>query len=119
MASAALMPILLIVLVGFMVFSFRKQKKQVNEQTAMQESLQPGTRVMTSSGMYGTIVGLGEDTIDLEIAPGLVTTWVRRAVLKVIEPETTDAPSIESIDEEDDAAPRVDLDKDDRDGDDR
>ncbi|GAA4404458.1 preprotein translocase subunit YajC [Tsukamurella soli] len=115
--GALLLPIMLVVLIGFMVFSFRKQKRQVNETSAMQDSLKPGDVVLTSSGMHGTIVGVGDDTLQLEIAPGVVTTWVRRAVLKVVEPEIEElgsegfgAPSIESIDDENS---RVDFTKND------
>jgi preprotein translocase subunit YajC len=35
---------------------------------------------MTTSGMYGTIVALADNTVDLEIAPRVVTTWSRAAV---------------------------------------
>ncbi|GAB3126557.1 hypothetical protein GCM10027289_02650 [Tsukamurella serpentis] len=90
-----LLPLLLVLMLVFMFFQFRKQKKQMNETMAMQESLTVGTKVMTSTGLYGTVVGLGEDTVDLEIAPGVATTWVRRAIAKVLTPEELGAPSIE------------------------
>ncbi|KXP01586.1 preprotein translocase subunit YajC [Tsukamurella pseudospumae] len=102
-----LLPLLLVLMLVFMFFQFRKQKKQMSETAAMQESLTTGTKVMTSTGLYGTVVGLGEDTIDLEIAPGVTTTWVRRAVAKVLTPEELDAPSIETIADE----AEIDLDK--------
>ncbi|GAA1089383.1 preprotein translocase subunit YajC [Tsukamurella spumae] len=102
-----LLPLLLVLMLVFMFFQFRKQKKQMSETAAMQESLTTGTKVMTSTGLYGTVVGLGEDTIDLEIAPGVTTTWVRRAIAKVLTPEELDAPAIETITDE----PEVDLDK--------
>ncbi len=117
-----MLPLLLIlVVVGFLFFNMRKQKRQVNQTTAMQEGLKVGDVVMTASGMHATVADLGEDTLDLEIAPGVVTTWVRRAVVKVVEPEVddqeaynTDAPSIESIEDETHGA---DLDKDSEPGD--
>jgi preprotein translocase subunit YajC len=104
-----ILPLLLVLMLVFMFFQFRKQKKQMNETAQMQDSLVEGTKVMTSTGLYGTVVGLGEDTIDLEIAPGITTTWVRRAVAKVLTPEELDAPEIESIPDE--AEGHVDLDK--------
>lgn len=95
-----ILPLLLVLMLAFMFFSFRKQKKQMNETAAMQENLTLGTKVMTSTGLYGTVVGLQDDTLDLEIAPGVTTTWLRRAVAKVIEPEELSAPSIENIPDE-------------------
>jgi preprotein translocase subunit YajC len=53
---------------------------------AMQQSLTIGTPVMTTSGLHGTVAGLGETTVDLEIAPGVVATFARPAVLEVRKP---------------------------------
>ncbi|WP_019203155.1 preprotein translocase subunit YajC [Tsukamurella sp. 1534] len=99
-----LLPAMLVMMLAFLFFSFRKQKKQMNETAQMQAGLAVGTKVMTSTGLYATVVGAGEDTLDLEIAPGVTTTWVRRAIAKELTPEELGAPSIESIDDETDAA---------------
>lgn len=109
MPSQFLLPLLLVLMLAFMFFQFRKQKKQMAATAAMQDSLTPGTKVMTSTGLYGSVVSVDEDTIDLEIAPGITTTWVKRAVAKVLTPEELGAPSIEQISDE--AEPHVDLDK--------
>jgi preprotein translocase subunit YajC len=101
--SAYLIPVLLVVLVGFMFFGTRKQKRAVQQQQDMQKSLSFGDRVMTTSGLYGTIVSTSDDTVELEIAEGLVTTWLRQAVReKVVEaavPETVD-DDVETVDDE-------------------
>ena len=68
-----------------MYFGMRKQKRQVAEVKRMQDSLTvPGARVMTTSGLHGTVTAVADDTIELEIAPGLRTTWVRAAVREVV-----------------------------------
>lgn len=103
-----ILPLLLVLMLVFMFFQFRKQKKQMNETMEMQAGLTVGTKVMTSTGLYGTVVGLGDDTVELEIAPGITTTWVRRAVAKVLTPEELGAPSIESLSDEESP---IDLDK--------
>lgn len=41
----------------------------------------------TTSGLQGTITGLTDDTVDLEIAPGVVTRWIKLAVRDRIESE--------------------------------
>ncbi|WHT17143.1 preprotein translocase subunit YajC [Crossiella sp. CA-258035] len=73
---------LLIVGLGVMMFlSVRKQKRAIQEQQSLQSSLAPGDRVMTTSGLYATVVDAEDDTtIKLEIAPGVTTEWVRAAV---------------------------------------
>lgn len=76
---ALLIP-LLVVFVGLMYLASRRQKKEANAVKAMQDSLQVDDQVMTTSGLHGTVVGLDEDTIEMEIAPGVVTTWNRLAI---------------------------------------
>ncbi len=47
----------------------------------MQRALEEGDVVVTTSGLRGVVTDASfEDTVDLEIADGVVTTWVRAAV---------------------------------------
>lgn len=69
-----LLPLLLIV---FMIVSGRKRQRALEEFNA---SLTTGERVVTTSGIYGTLLSLTDSTAQLEIAPGTVITIDRRAV---------------------------------------
>ncbi len=92
-----LLPVAMFALLGAMMFfGMRKQKRQVATVQKMQESLVPGARVMTTSGLHGTITAVADDTIELEIAPGLRTTWVRAAVREVVVAGPTDPAELES-----------------------
>jgi preprotein translocase subunit YajC len=71
---------LLIILGAFMFFASRRQKKAMQATIDLHNSLTIGDRVHTTSGLQGTITGLNDDTVDLEIAPGVVTTWLKLAV---------------------------------------
>lgn len=87
---------LLIIMGAFMFFASRRQRKAMQATINLHNSLQIGDRIHTTSGMQGTIADIGDDTIDLEIAPGVVTTWMKLAVRDRIEPATdddADAPS--------------------------
>ncbi len=86
-----LLPILMFAgLGGLMYFSMKKQKKVAAATRQMHDSLVPGARVMTTSGLHGTVTAIADDTIELEIAPGLRTTWVRAAVREIVVPGPTD-----------------------------
>ena len=76
-----LLPLLLIG--GMMFLMFRSRKKQLAQQSAMVTSLVPGTRVLLGSGFFGTIQRLDGERADVEIAPGVVTTVLTRAILRV------------------------------------
>lgn len=69
----------------------RRQKRAQREAQDLQNSLEVGDRVMTTSGMHATIVRLDDDTLELEIAPGLHTTWVRAAIREKVVTETGEA----------------------------
>jgi preprotein translocase subunit YajC len=71
---------LLIILGAFMFFASRRQKKSMQATIDLHNSLQIGDRIHTTSGLEGTITGINEDDIELEIAPGVVTTWMKLAV---------------------------------------
>lgn len=86
-----LLPILMFGALGLMmVFGMRKQKRQAAETQKLQDSVVPGARIMTTSGLHGTVTAVADDTIELEIAPGVYTTWARAAVRQVIVPVPTD-----------------------------
>jgi preprotein translocase subunit YajC len=103
-----LLPLLLVLVLAVpLVMSTRKQKKQQAAQQELMSSLSPGDRVMTTSGLYGTVADAsGDTTIDIEIAPGVVTTWLRIAIREKVEPvvetdedatDEVDAPAEETI----------------------
>ncbi|MGX9791213.1 preprotein translocase subunit YajC [Mycobacterium sp. MMS18-G62] len=71
---------LLIILGAFMFFASRRQKKAMQATIDLHNSLQVGDRVHTTSGLQGTITAITDDNVELEIAPGVVTTWMKLAV---------------------------------------
>src|SRR5687767_2558855 len=80
------------------VLPARQRKKMQAQAQALQESLTIGTPVMTTSGLHGTVAALAEKTVDLEIAPGVVVTFARPAVMEVRRPAVVaedDATGIE------------------------
>ena len=85
MDISLLFPILILLLFIPIFLSSRKQKRAQQEMQALQSSLEPGDIVSTTSGLRATVVDASyEDTVDLEIADGVVTTWVRAAVREKI-----------------------------------
>jgi len=76
-----------IIMVGFMYFQGRRQKRAMQATIDLHESLRPGDRVHTTSGLQATVVAITDDTVDLEIAPGVVTTWMKLAIRDKILPD--------------------------------
>ncbi|MDT7727118.1 MAG: preprotein translocase subunit YajC [Actinomycetota bacterium] len=98
-----LLPLLLMLVVAVpLVMGSRKQKRAAAAQQELQNGLADGDRVMTTSGLYGTVADASsETTIDVEIAPGVVTTWLRQAVREKVQPEVVGEDSLDSEVEDD------------------
>ncbi|KMS82222.1 preprotein translocase subunit YajC [Prauserella rugosa] len=103
--------LLMLVLAVPLIMGTRKQKKMVAQQQELQNSLTPGDRVMTTSGLYATVADTSdESTIDLEIADGVVTTWLRQAIRERIDPmpdEDADDSSEKTAESADESAVEV------------
>jgi preprotein translocase subunit YajC len=91
-------PILMIVLLfGVMYFMMiRPQQKRRREAENMQSSIGPGDEVVTIGGLYGTVVTIDNETVTLEVAPGVQNRYARPAVARVV----NSAPKLESIPDE-------------------
>ena len=93
----------LIVLIGVMFFSSRKQRRAMQATIDLHDSLQPGDRVHTTSGLEATVSAIADDTVDLEIAPGVVTTWMKMAIRDRIVPDVDEDVDEDGDDELDDS----------------
>lgn len=91
---------LLIVAVYFLMI--RPQQKRKREMEAMQSSVGPGAEVVTIGGLYGTVVEVSDDSVTLEVAPGVTNRYVRGAISRVVTstatPEETGTDEAEESD---------------------
>ncbi|MBB2990371.1 preprotein translocase subunit YajC [Mycolicibacterium iranicum] len=90
---------LLIIMGAFMYFASRRQKKAMQATIDLHNSLEVGDRIHTTSGLQGTITGIGDDYVDVEIAPGVVTTWMKLAVRDRIVDDVDDIDEDSDIDD--------------------
>lgn len=96
--SSLLLPLIIVLFAVPLFMGTRKQKRAQQQQQEMQSSLSYGDRVMTTSGLFGSVVSTTDDSIDIEIAPGVVTSWLRAAVREKVADSTVGVPE---VDEED------------------
>lgn len=79
----SLLPFLIFLLVvgALLVFSARARRKQALQQVERSERIAVGSEVMTTSGLYGTVVARNEDeTVVMSIAPGVEVKWALAAL---------------------------------------
>ncbi|MCX5197843.1 preprotein translocase subunit YajC [Streptomyces sp. NBC_00249] len=76
-----------IVLIGAMFLMTRSAKKKQQAAAQMRNEMTPGTGVRTIGGMYATVKEIGEDTVTLEVAPGVHAIFAKNSIGAVLEDE--------------------------------
>jgi preprotein translocase subunit YajC len=90
---------LIIIAFGFLYFVMvRPQKKRQIAQMRMLNELAVGDEIVTAGGIYGEIVGLGDEDVTVRIAPELDVRVARRAIASVT-PAGADSAELEAPDE--------------------
>lgn len=87
-------PLLLIVL-AFWLLVIRPAKKRQQDMNRIQNSVAVGSEVMLGSGIFGTVVSVGDETLTLAIAPGTEIKVAKQAVVRVIDGTTPAEPAEE------------------------
>jgi preprotein translocase subunit YajC len=73
-------------LFGAMYFLFiRPQSKRRKEAESMQKQIGPGDKVITIGGLYGTVESTDDDSVTLEIHPGVNARYSRQAIARVLD----------------------------------
>jgi preprotein translocase subunit YajC len=98
-----LAPLLLMGVVGYFLL-IRPQQRRVRAQQTLQRSVEEGDEVLTTSGIYATVVEIDDDdgTVVLEIAPGMQIKAVRGAIAQRITEDEYDEDEDDAQDQEED-----------------
>jgi preprotein translocase subunit YajC len=70
----------------------------------MQDSIDVGDEIVTAGGMYGFVTAIGDDELEVEIAPGTIVRVATRAVAGRIDPDDDEDGPDEEEDAEEPAA---------------
>ena len=78
------------------------QQRRMRQHQAVIASLEVGDEVVTAGGVYGTITSVDEETLAVEVAPGVVLRVLRNAVSQRIAPPEEDEELSDEVPSEDD-----------------
>jgi len=86
--------LILIVLFGaaWLLFVLPARRRKMSH-ASMQDSIAVGDEVITAGGLHGTVEGIEDDILKIEIAPGVVATLDRRAVAAVAREVEVEIPA--------------------------
>ena len=76
-----------LIFLGFLIVIFyfmliRPQKRRVQQHKNLISSIGVGDEIVTIGGVYGRVVRMGDDDIDLEISPGTTVRIVKSAIAR-------------------------------------
>jgi preprotein translocase subunit YajC len=94
--------LILVVLFGALwFFMIRPQQRRAAEARAMRSAVSPGSEVMLTSGIYGTVVEKTDDHVLVRVADGVELRVVPAAIGTVLPPKDEEDP--DGVEPEDDA----------------
>jgi preprotein translocase subunit YajC len=76
----------------FWLLIVRPARRRQQEIGRTQTQVEVGAEVMISAGIFGRVISVDSETVNLEVAPGTTVKVARGAVVRVIEPGATEAP---------------------------
>ena len=94
--------LLIILALGAMwLIVIRPQRRKQKMQQSMQSELAVGDEILTAGGVYGKVTEIGEDEVQVEIAPNVVVRLARRAIAAhLTEPAAETAEPEDAADEQ-------------------
>ncbi len=63
------------------------QRRATRAKMEMQDSIDVGDEIVTAGGMYGYVTAIGDDELEVEIAPATIVRVATRAVAGRIDPD--------------------------------
>jgi preprotein translocase subunit YajC len=73
-----------LMLVAMYFLMIRPQQRRRREMVSMQSSIGPGDEVLTIGGLYGTVTAIDDESVTLEVAPGVTNRYARGAIARVV-----------------------------------
>ena len=85
----ALLPFVLVFVIFYVLIIMPSRKKQKKHQE-MVTQLKAGDKIVTTGGIYGTVMGTKEDRIEVKISANVKIEVTKSAVGAVLTPQTTE-----------------------------
>ena len=74
------------------------RQREARRQRGLQATLAVGDEVITAGGIHGRVVGLADDTVQVEVAPDVVLRIARQAVLSRVDAPVPSVPGLDRTD---------------------
>lgn len=85
-AGAANLLFLVAIILGFYLLFMRPARNRQRKALETRSNVAPGVEVVTTAGLIATVVDSDDETVTLEIAPGVRSKFLRQAIARVVLP---------------------------------
>jgi preprotein translocase subunit YajC len=82
----------LIIVAGYFFF-IRPQRNRQRKALETKQAIEPGVEVVTTAGLIAKVVEMDDETVVLEVAPGVHSRFLRQAIVRAVQ----EPPAEESI----------------------
>ena len=97
-AQTLILIVLMVVAFYFLIMRPQRKRQQAIQQTMSE--LGPGSRVLLNSGVFGTVITVGDRQATVEIAPGVEMTILKQAIARVATEADEDTDPRRRLDDE-------------------
>lgn len=100
-SSSSYVPLLVIIVIFALVYFLflRPRQQRLRQQQTAARQLSVGDEVMSAGGIYGRVVALDDEEVEVQVAPGVVMTFTRRAISARQKPSAAARENPEPADE--------------------
>ena len=75
-----------LLILGFYLLAIRPQRSRAKALAGVRAAMEPGSQVITTAGIHASVLETGEETVLLEIAPGVAVRFATAAVVRIVAP---------------------------------
>ena len=94
--------VFLLLAAGLLYMMFSRSRRQQRSAQQLQAGLSPGAKIVTTAGLYATVVKIDGQTVTLETAPGQHSRWDRRAIARVLPDQSLEERAVDEDEDTDD-----------------
>ena len=83
---------IVVLVVGAYLLFLRPARMRQRKALETRSNVEPGVEVVTTAGLIANVVSTDDETVTLEIAPGVHSRFLKQAIVRVVEPDPPPQP---------------------------
>lgn len=84
-SSIAIIGLLILILIIYYVMNYRGVKKQKEHFSNLHQTLKVGNKIVLGNGIYGKVVAVNDDIVEVKIKSGAIMEVSRYSISKIVE----------------------------------